>query len=93
MGWKKEEEKVEVVTEEAELERGEEDAREIVERRGVALKHCSLCDALICTNSRILELPDKVSFEYGEDVSYESGFTKRGGDCDFVRGALRLNRR
>ena len=59
----------------------------------MALKHCSLCDAL--TDAQIVEILDasrtKSAFEYGEDVSYESGFTKRGEEIAILcRGAFAI---
>ena len=84
----------ELLLEEAELEEEEKKMQEkLSSEEAMALKHCSLCDAL--TDAQIVEILDasrtKSAFEYGEDVSYESGFTKRGEEIAILcRGAFAI---
>ena len=77
----------ELLLEEAELEEEEKKMQEkLSSEEAMALKHCSLCDAL--TDAQIVEILDasrtKSAFEYGEDELRERVYETRGGDCDFV---------
>ena len=83
-----------LLLEEEELEEEEKKMQEkLSTEEAIALRQCSLCDAL--SDAQIVEILDasrtKSAFERGEDVSDESGFTKRGEEIAILcRGAFAI---
>ena len=83
-----------LLLQEEELEEEEKKMQEkLSTEEAMALRQCSLCDAL--TDEQIVEILDasrtKSAFERGEDVSHESGFTKRGEEIAILcRGAFAI---